>query len=77
MEVVDKTLSRLKANGFSTDPLKCEWAVQETDWLGYWLSPVSIKPWSKKVEAIVNMQRPETTTDFHTFHRMVTNYCKM
>jgi Reverse transcriptase (RNA-dependent DNA polymerase) len=56
--LLNKLLTKLQNAGFTINPLKCKWALQETNFLGHWLTPTGIKPWEKKVWGILDMQAP-------------------
>ena len=74
LAVVDMVLSRLHTNNMKCNPLKCEWFVQETDFLGFWMTPQGIKPWKKRIDAILKMDCPQNNTDVRAFIGAVNHY---
>ncbi len=75
--LLDKVLSCLKATGFTINPLKCAWAIQEFVWLRYWLKSAGRKPWKKWISAILEQEPPCNLKEMQCFLGTVNSYWLM
>ena len=74
LKLLDQVLIALQTNGFTINPRKCKWATQETDWLGYWITPNGLKPWHKKIEVIMQIDQPKNLKQMRGFLGAVSFY---
>ncbi|KAK7880009.1 hypothetical protein WMY93_033328 [Mugilogobius chulae] len=60
-------LKKIEQAGLTLNPAKCEWARQETRYLGYHLGQGEVRPQVDKVEAILKSPRPHTKKEVRSF----------
>ena len=77
LSAVAEVLRRLEDAGFTVNPLKCEWAVTSTEYLGFFLTIDGLKPMPKKIEAITNVARPTSTKEVRSFVGLINYYKDM
>ena len=62
LEVLETVFQNCNAANLKINPLKSFWGLSEVEYLGYIITREGIKPQRCKIEAILNMQVPKTTS---------------
>ena len=65
---------RLHAAGLKVNAPKCSFCLKEIPYLGYLITRDGIKPYPKKVQGIMDLGRPSTTTKARALVGMVQYY---
>jgi len=76
MRRVRVVLERLHAKGVQLSPKKIKLGMQKLEFLGHVVSADGVEPMWDKVEAIVNLPRPTTSSEVRSFIGMATYYCR-
>ena len=77
IDLLQQVLQRLQDASFTVNPMKCKSVIEEADFLGHWMTPDRIKPWKRKVKAIMKMKPPTNVKELHSFLGLVNYYHDM
>jgi hypothetical protein len=77
LEQLDICFNRIQKAGLKVKADKCSFGPSEISYLGYIISREGIKPDPKKIQGIMDMQRPRTTTEARALVGMVQYYRDM
>ena len=55
---VRTVLDRIGDNSLKCNPLKCDWAVKKSNFLGYWMTTTGGKPRGDQTNAVLKMGAP-------------------
>ena len=77
IEKLDRTLSKLAEAGLKVNCEKSFFGRTETEYLGFWITRHGMRPQTKKVEAIHNIQPPTTRRQLRRFIGMINYYRDM
>jgi putative transposase len=77
LQKLDIVFKRLENANFRANLLKCFFAQEELEYLGYWLTRHGLQPQPKKVEAILRLTPPKTKRQLRHFLGMVNFYRDM
>ena len=77
LDRLEEVIKRLRDEGLKVNPLKSYFGINEIEYLGYIISQEGIKPQPKKVQAILDIKRPTTTTELRSLVGMVNYYRDM
>ncbi|GBG89579.1 hypothetical protein CBR_g49368 [Chara braunii] len=84
VEHLRTVLERLRQAKYKANRDKCEFAHQELEYLGHYVTPQGIRPLANKIEALRVWPEPTNTTDVRSFmglagyyQRFITGYSKI
>ncbi|GBG74802.1 hypothetical protein CBR_g19314 [Chara braunii] len=67
-------LDRLRTTKYKANRAKCEFAQQELEYLGHFVTPQGISPLADKIKAIQDWSEPANTTEVRSFMGLVEYY---
>lgn len=77
LERLEQVFVKLDSVGLRVNPKKSNFGMTEVKYLGYVISRDGIKPDSKKIQGILDMERPKTVTEMKALIGMVQFYRDM